>query len=246
MLHTLFPHAARASKAACLLTVLWALTGQARAGFITYGSDLTITPASNVVASPSTTSPNQLVNVVTDGGTTIQLDTSPYQFKQDLTDRVNITPGGTDITFGDIYVFTTDNTPLENDVQFGFNFNIHLRNFTQSTGGVADGAADISVSGMIQSTLGPGRSSKMRTMSYAFNPSDTIIKISPNETYQITGFNFVPPSARGDAGRFSITLRSLSAVPEPGSLVLMGLGGAVGLVGWVRKTRRARKVTVTA
>src|SRR5690606_26321993 len=122
-------------------------------------------------------------------------------------------------------------------------FNIALRSFDNSAGGVPSGTANFSVSGVIQAKLGPGRSSMMRAMSYAFDPSDAIIHVSPDEAYQITGFNFVPPGARGDAGRFSITLEAINAVPEPGSLILMGLGGSLGLVGWVRKKRRAKETT---
>lgn len=240
MLHTFTRTSARASKAALLLVVLGSLASRSEAGFLVYGSDLQVTTPSNAVATPSNDSPTQVVNVVTNGGTTIQLDTSNYQIRSDLTDRVHITPSGTDITFGDIYVHTTETTPAENNIQFGFNFTIQLRNFSTPVGGVSDGVFNISVSGMIQSNLGPGRSSMMRTMSYAFDPSDAIIPISPNETYEITSFNFVPPGARGDAGRFSITIRSLNPVPEPGSLVLMGLGGGLGVLGLVRKARRAR------
>jgi hypothetical protein len=244
MLHTIFSLVPRALKAAGLLTLLASLTGQAQAGFIAYGSSLSVSAgASKAEVVASVDSPDQIVNVVTDGGTTIRLDTSNYQIEPSDVERLNITPEGTDITIGDINVFTTASTPAENGVSFNFDFTLDLLNFKNSIGGVANGETQLKVSGMITANIGPGRSSMMRTVSYAFEPSNGIFQVG-TDMYQIAAFNFVPPGARGDAGRFSITLKSLQPVPEPGSLVLLGLGGVVGLFGLTRRARAAKTAAV--
>ncbi len=217
---------ARLTLAAAVLALF---AGASRADYIGFSTSLTL---NSVDPSGSTITGNKTpdVGIKTPDGTSITMLglSSP-----DPINHIGVSGAGTDIIFGKITPNLLATTPNQ-QVNIGFTFNLTLTDFSVPVGGVETGAETIQITGTLSGTVGDGLKVNLNQIqNYVTSPADGLVQVGTGK-YLVTLNPFIPPGPN-QAGLFGAHIR---VVPEPGSLVLLSLGGGLGLVGFLRRRRR--------
>ncbi len=147
---------------------------------------------------------------------------------------------GTFIPIGTISVNQTSSTPLVDISKLAFSFKVNLNDFLNPQLGSPTGSGVVTVSGFLSGSIGTsqqqGKQVNLSLSEYSTDLKDNLITIG-GTTYEVLAEKaanyFNAPTSAG-AGTFQIHLQ---AVPEPGSLVMLGLGGGLGVLGLVRRRR---------
>jgi hypothetical protein len=148
------------------------------------------------------------------------------------------------IPIGTINVPVTSSTPLTTINDLHFSFKVNLNDFLNPQLGSPTGSGVVTVSGDLSGSIGSDKQGTALNLSmtdYHTDLPNNLITIG-STTYEVLAQNasnyFNAPTTAG-AGTFQIHIRAVTpqAVPEPASLVMLGLGGSLGLAGLVRRRR---------
>jgi hypothetical protein len=153
--------------------------------------------------------------------------TTPGNVKVTLTPQSVDTPGdnldatfpGTDLVFGSISVSGLTLASGLEPISIPYTFHVAISNYLQGTDVAPTGpAVTFDVSGTLTGTVGAG---KKVNIANAFS-QPLIFQFVGGEPYQLSAFSYVPPGI-ANSGAFGAHVEVVR-VPEPGSLVLLGLG----------------------
>lgn len=160
--------------------------------------------------------------------TLIGLDSNPSP------PHINAQGQGSDIVFGNIDPnINTLGAAIE---AIAFNYTFKLTLYDYPTAGAASpmGIDSFMISGRISGNLGSNQVN-LQNSNFAISPA--LLRIGGAD-YTVTNLSYTPGGLDNN-GVFGAHVSSTPSVPEPGTLALVGLGGAIlGLRAWRR--RRAR------
>jgi hypothetical protein len=159
------------------------------------------------------------------------------------------TPGGTSANAGgtgtDIVVATvaahdlgvsTDYTDTYGAKNGGFSVTVAILD-------VASGVTkDVVLSGTVTGTISRASDVGSTNLDTPFSSGPQVISFANGDTYTVSFKNFnspgpAPSGAAGDPGKITFHVVATSAVPEPSTLALAGIGG-LGAIGFIRRRRR--------
>lgn len=204
---------------------------RAQAEFFQFSTTLTINAGTMLPATANLgmTNGTSLVTMTTEIGQ------SMVQFVMDPSappENIDASGEGTDIVFTFISASVLRTANLTT-VKIPFDFALKIDNYTTDLGGVSNGSGTFHITGEINGSVGAGKKVNLTTISYT-SPAEQFAIIG-GEQYKLSMAFYTPPGPF-NAGALGV---HVTAVPEPGTLGLLGIA-AVGLVApAVRRRRRA-------
>lgn len=184
--------------AAVLVFGLAASASQARAEFFTFTT--TVNPTS----------------VTTSGGVKVTLTPQSVDTPGD---NLDATAPGTDLVFGAISVSGLTLASGQEIITIPYVFHVAITNYAQGNDSSATGPPVVfDVSGTLSGTVGAGK--KVNIANTFDQPS--LFNFVGGEPYLLSAFSYVPPGI-ANSGAFGAHVEVVR-VPEPGSIILLGLG----------------------
>jgi len=134
--------------------------------------------------------------------------------------------GGTDISFGAVDGSRNTGAATET-ILFNFTYTLTI------TGTTTPGTGTTTLTGQISGTMGEN-ATNLAVLNFA--PQSGVVTTSGGETYDVS--TIAPAAVGGDNFTTLAAHVTSRAIPEPGSLTLLGLGG-MGVLGMLHRRRKA-------
>ena len=198
----------------------------ARAEFFQFNTTLTVnaagvSPAGSIVTNNSSNS-----TIQTPGSALITLTGAASNPADDNIDASN----GTDIVFGNISLSNLNHASPGETVSIPYTFQIQVANFNDyhspsDPPTSPDGVNTFLISGVASGSIGPGNTVNITNNTYS--PSNVLSLNIGSDVYTLSLLAYIHPGP-SNAGAFGahVTARE-GNIPEPSTVVLLGLGGCL-------------------